>query len=559
MGGRAARNHAGGAETDQGCADVAGAGGQGHVRLRDADSGGRTQRGGEGDVEAGGVDGQSAVEVRRANLIIDGTIKHGVERRALDGRGQEIREVIAGLERAAGAGEVDEGVVGGRHRGCQVRAGAQRSLGQVDEGLGPRGTPSRGRITDLNRLVACLHRATRNVQRTNHVAGSAVHDEGEWTRGSGVIDQAGIADGDGSIAVIEEPLRVGVVEESRASDLDDGDAETRGTARRHETVTASGNIVRPAGEVEITIPIGRGDILGARVTRGDGDGAGGLIIGIRGTAFTTLGCREKGHVGGDIDDRPSARTRRGHVQLGGSRVADDRGVDVEGASQDGQVAGDRLGSIDIKDALVDVAGTGGKNLPGEIERTRSRLREDRSANAIGDVRGEGQDSIAIDMRDKVGIHRGVALDATPGDCVSVVTLEDQSAGGQRKRVAGADVQGLSSRARLNLHLIRRPAASQRETGGEFRRIGVSGAGGRRRIKGVIREGGARRGGAGILDEVEIAVSGREDDLATRGAARSRRIIRPQPDFRIRRRGDQQGHAGRAIGHASGQGHDLEKG
>ena len=350
-----------------------------------------------------------------------------------------------------------------------------------------------------------------------------------------------------------------MVEESRASDLDDGDAETSGTARRHETVTASGNIVRPAGEVEITIPIGRSDVLGAAITRGDGHGTSGLIIGIRGTAFATLGRREKGHVGGDIDDRPSSRTRRGHVQLGGSRVADDRGVDVEGASQDGQVAGDRLVGIDIKDALVDIAGAGGEDLTGEIERARPRLREDGSADAIGDVRGEGQDSVAIDMRDKVGIHRGVALDATPGDRVSVVTLEDQSAGGQRKRVPGADVQGLSSRARLDLHLIRRPAAGQREAGGEFWRVGVGGAGGRCRIKGVIREGGARRGGAGILDEVEVAVSGREDDLATRGATGSRRIIRPQPDFRIRRRGDQQGHAGRAIGHASGQGHDLEKG
>ena len=64
LGGRAAGNHAGGAEADQGGADITGAGGQGHVRLGDADTRGRAQWRMEGDIEAGSVDGQSAVEVR---------------------------------------------------------------------------------------------------------------------------------------------------------------------------------------------------------------------------------------------------------------------------------------------------------------------------------------------------------------------------------------------------------------------------------------------------------------------------------------------------------------
>ena len=52
LGGRAAGNHAGGAEADLGGADITGAGGQGHVRLGDADTRGRPQRRVDGDVEA---------------------------------------------------------------------------------------------------------------------------------------------------------------------------------------------------------------------------------------------------------------------------------------------------------------------------------------------------------------------------------------------------------------------------------------------------------------------------------------------------------------------------
>ena len=163
LSGRAAGNHAGGAEADQGGADVTGASGQGHVRLGDADTRGRTQRRVDGDVEARGVDGQSAVEVRRANLVVDGTIEHGVDRGTLDGRRQETREVIAGLERAAGAGEIDGGIPGSREVRRKVCTGTERALGDVDEDLGTRIFPGRDRVSDAKRLVARLDRASGNI------------------------------------------------------------------------------------------------------------------------------------------------------------------------------------------------------------------------------------------------------------------------------------------------------------------------------------------------------------------------------------------------------------
>ena len=148
LGGRAAGNHAGGAEADQGGADVTGASGQGHVRLGDADTRGRAQWRVDGDVEAGSVDGQSAVEVRGARaeacgstsgviarLIIDGTIEHGVDRGTLDGRGQEAREIVAGLKRAASASEIDEGIPSSREVRRKVGTRAERTLGDVDEEL----------------------------------------------------------------------------------------------------------------------------------------------------------------------------------------------------------------------------------------------------------------------------------------------------------------------------------------------------------------------------------------------------------------------------------------
>ena len=114
LGWRTTGNHTCGTEADQRCADIAGAAVKCHVRLGDADTGGCTQRCVEADVEAGGIDGQSADEITSYTRVVNGTIEHRVDRGALDGRGQEAGEVVAGLERAAGTGEIEGGVAGGR-------------------------------------------------------------------------------------------------------------------------------------------------------------------------------------------------------------------------------------------------------------------------------------------------------------------------------------------------------------------------------------------------------------------------------------------------------------
>ena len=283
-------------------------------------------------------------------------------------------------------------------------------------------------------------------------------------------------------------------------------------------------------------------MLGAAITRRDDHGTSGLVIGAGSTGNATLVRRVKRHIGGDVGHRLAARTGCGHVQLGAGSIAVDLSVYVKDAAQDGQVTQDGLIGLDVQDPLVDVGRSGGIDFAREIDRTWSRLREDARSLTISNVRGEGQDAGPIDMRHEIGVRRRVALNAAAGDRESVVALEDEATCGQRKRITCADVQDLPGPARLDLHLVRRPVTANVEG---LRDPGCQRIRPARRtwIKGVIGKGGARRRGASVLDEVDISVAEREDDLTARGAAGNRSISSPQPKHRVGGRGHEQGHAG----------------
>ena len=198
--------------------------------------------------------------------------------------------------------------------------------------------------------------------------------------------------------------------------------------------------------------------------------------------------------------------------------------------------------LDVQDPLVDEGRSGGIDFSCEIERTWSGLCEDGSPETISNVGGEGQDARPIDMRHEIGVRRRVALNAAAGDRESVVALEDEATCGQRKRVTSSNGEDLPGNAWLQLHLIDRPIT--RKTGALRDPRGQRGRAGRRlRIKRVIGKGGARRRGADVLDEVDISVAERKDDLTARGAAGNRSISSPQPKHRVGGRGHEQGHAG----------------
>ena len=254
---------------------------------------------------------------------------------------------------------------------------------------------------------------------------------------------------------------------------------------------------------------------------------------------------EKRHVGSDIDDHLAAGTGRGHVQLRGARAAGHGGIHVEGAAQDGEITEDALRAVDVKGALIDVGRAQRLDLSGQIERTGARLGEDAVADAIGDIRGQGEHARPVDMHDQVGIRRRITLDTAARDREVIAALEDKTSGCQPKGVAGADSQPLIGAAWLQLDLIDRPGSRQAEVPVDSRGDSaddVKRPAGARRIIRIIIESDGRRTSAGIPDEIDSSVTRREHDLTHRGAIRNIRVSGAQLQHGARRRRYKEAHA-----------------
>ena len=203
--------------------------------------------------------------------------------------------------------------------------------------------------------------------------------------------------------------------------------------------------------------------------------------------------------------------------------------------------------------MVDDGRSGGHDLSGERERTAAGLGEDAVAGAVDDVRGEREHSGTVDVGDELGIGRRVAPDTSAVDRVRAISLEDQAAGGEGERVARADREVLTCVSRLKLDLVDRHVARQTSGLGDPRGYGVRDWRDRGRNEGVAIKGLAGGIRAVVLDEVKIAVAGRENDSGLRVVSRDRGIPCSELEHGGRGRGHEQRRSSRIGGHGA-EGH-----
>ena len=161
-----------------------------------------------------------------------------------------------------------------------------------------------------------------------------------------MVDHAVVRDGDLTVAVaVDEPLCARVIEEARASDIHHAD-RWRGLIAAAIGAPATGgpiDLVSATREVEVavgTASVGEVMLVG-RGSRGDIDGACGLIVNRHATADVGTTSLEERHVAAHVDNGAD-RCRSTVDQDGRGSVSGDGAGDIERAAVDIGVSGIRV-------------------------------------------------------------------------------------------------------------------------------------------------------------------------------------------------------------------------